>query len=44
MSGLIIIAAITLAFVILDVLASRYGVDSRDESPDQRSPVRGLLI
>ncbi len=44
MSGLIIIVAMVLAIVILDALASRYGVDSRQESRDPRSPVRGISI
>ena len=44
MSGLIIITAVVLAIVIFDVLAMRYGVDSRDESQDPRSPVRGITI
>lgn len=44
MSGLIIILAMVLALVIIDVLALRYGVDSRDESRDPRSPVRGISL
>jgi hypothetical protein len=44
MSGLIILLAITFAVVIIDVLALRYGVDSRYESRDPRSPVRGISI
>ena len=44
MSGLIIIVAMVLAIVIFDVLASRYGVDSRQESQDPRSPVREISI
>ena len=44
MSGLIILLAVLLAVVIFDVLASRYGVDSRRESRDPRSPVRGISV
>jgi hypothetical protein len=42
MSGLIILLAIVLTVVIIDLLAMRYGVDSRYESRDPRSPVRGI--
>jgi hypothetical protein len=44
MSGLLVIAIIIVAIVILDFLALRYGVDSRTESRDPRSPVRGITI
>jgi hypothetical protein len=44
MGGLMFISLIMIAIVILDVLALRYGVDSRDESRDPRSPVRGISI
>jgi hypothetical protein len=44
MSGLIFITAIIVAIVIFDVLAQRFGVDSRSESRDPRSPVRGISI
>ena len=44
MSGLMFIGLVLIAIVILDVLAQRYGVDSRDESRDPRSPVRGISI
>ena len=42
MSGLIIILAVVVALVVLDVLALRYGVDSREGSTDPRSPARGI--
>lgn len=32
------------ALVVIDVLAQRFGVDSRPESRDPRSPVRGISI
>jgi hypothetical protein len=44
MGGLMFISLIMIAIVILDVLALPYGVDSRDESRDPRSPVRGISI
>jgi hypothetical protein len=44
MSGLIILLTVLLAVVIFDALASRYGVDSRHESRDPRSPVRGISV
>ncbi len=44
MSGLMFIGLILIGIVILDVLAQRYGVDSRSESHDSRSPVRGISI
>ena len=42
MSGLLFIAAVVVAIVIFDMLAQRFGVDSRSESRDPRSPVRGI--
>ena len=44
MSGLLFIVLIIGAIVVLDVLAQRYGVDSRPESRDPRSPVRGISV
>ena len=44
MSGLLFIGIIIAALVVFDVLAQRYGVDSRAESRDPRSPVRGITI
>ena len=44
MSGLLFITALFAALVLLDVLALRYGVDSRSESQDPRSPVRGISL
>ena len=41
MSALIILA-IFIGLVMLDVLALSHGVDSRPESADPRSPVRGI--
>ncbi len=42
MSGLIILLVALAALVIFDLLAVRYGVDSRPESDDPRAPVRGI--
>jgi hypothetical protein len=44
MSGLLFIGVVIVAIVIFDVLALRFGVDSRSESRDPRSPVRGISI
>jgi len=44
MSGLLFIAIVVTAIVLLDVIALRYGVDSRQESRDPRSPVRGISL
>ena len=44
MGGLMFIGLVLIGIVILDVLALRYGVDSRDESRDPRSPVRGISV
>ena len=44
MSGLMFIGLVLIAIVILDVLVQRYGVDSRSESGDSRSPVRGISV
>ena len=44
MSGLLFIAAVVIAIVIFDILAQRFGVDSRSESRDPRSPVRGITV
>jgi hypothetical protein len=38
------IGIVLIAIVILDVLVQRYGVDSRAESRDPRSPVRGISV
>ena len=42
MSGLLFIIVMVGAIVVLDILAQRYGVDSRFESRDPRAPVRGI--
>jgi hypothetical protein len=44
MSGLLFIVVMVAAIVVIDILAQRYGVDSRSESRDPRSPVRGITI
>jgi hypothetical protein len=44
MSGLLFILVVVAAIVVIDWLALRYGVDSRFESRDPRSPVRGISI
>ena len=41
MSALIILG-IVVGLLMLDLLAQTYGVDSRPESLDPRSPVRGI--
>ena len=41
MSALIILG-IVVGLLMLDLLAQAYGVDSRLESTDPRSPVRGI--
>ena len=42
MSALILILAVVVGLVVFDLLAGAYGVDSRQESRDPRSPVRGI--
>jgi hypothetical protein len=42
MSALLVITVIIGAVLLLDVLAVWFGVDSRPESSDPRSPVRGI--
>jgi len=44
MGGLLFIAIVVTAIVLLDVIALRFGVDSRQESRDPRSPVRGISL
>ena len=44
MGGLMFIGLVIVALVVIDVLAQRFGVDSRPESQDPRSPVRGISI
>ena len=44
MSGLLFIAAVVITIVVFDILAQRFGVDSRSESRDPRSPVRGITV
>ena len=44
MAGLIIILAIMGAIAAFDILAQKYGVDSRPSSDDPRAPVRGISI
>jgi hypothetical protein len=44
MSGLLFIAVVVAAIVVVDVLALRFGVDSRQDSRDPRSPVRGISL
>jgi hypothetical protein len=43
MEGLIGIGLFFGGFAILDLLALRFGVDSRPESPDPRKPAHGSL-
>jgi hypothetical protein len=42
MSGLLFIIVTIAAIAAVDWLALRFGVDSRPESRDPRSPVRGI--
>jgi hypothetical protein len=44
MSGLLFITVVVAAIVLIDVIALRFGVDSRDQSRDPRSPVRGISL
>ena len=44
MSGLLFITVIIAAIVVFDLAAQRFGVDSRAESRDPRSPVRGITF
>lgn len=44
MSGLLFIVLVVAAIIALDVLALWFGVDSRSESQDPRSPVRGISL
>lgn len=44
MSGLLFIVLVVAAIIALDVLALWLGVDSRSESQDPRSPVRGISL
>ncbi|HXG26548.1 MAG TPA: hypothetical protein VNL94_06830 [Candidatus Binatia bacterium] len=44
MSGLLFIAAIMTAVAVVDYLALRFGVDSREGSTDDRAPARGISI
>lgn len=44
MSGLLFITILVAAIFVVDILALRFGVDSRDESQDPRSPVRGITF
>ena len=43
MGGLFILIVGLVALFVLDLLAQRYGVDSRPESDDPRASVRGLF-
>jgi hypothetical protein len=40
--GVLVLGFITGALALLDVLALRFGVDSRPGSTDPRRPVRGI--
>ena len=42
MGALVFILAIVVGLVVLDLIAEAYGVDSRPEFADPRSPVRGI--
>jgi hypothetical protein len=42
MSGLIILLVPVVALIVVDLLAARFGVDSRPEFDDPRQPVPGI--
>ena len=42
MSALIVILAVVIGLVVLDIISEAYGVDSRRESRDPRSPAGGI--
>ncbi len=44
MDGFILIIAIIAALVGLDVLAARFGVDSREQSSDPRTNAPGITV
>jgi hypothetical protein len=44
MEGLLVLGVVVGAFGLLDFLALRFGVDSRSESTDPRSPAGGLTV
>ncbi|HEV8490352.1 MAG TPA: hypothetical protein VGQ58_11255 [Candidatus Limnocylindrales bacterium] len=44
MEGLLVFGVVVVALGLLDVLALRFGVDSRLESDDPRSPARGITL
>jgi hypothetical protein len=44
MEGLVVLGVIVGALGLLDFVALRFGVDSRIESSDPRSPARGLTV
>ena len=44
MEGLVVLGVIVGALGLLDFLALRFGVDSRDGSTDPRRPARGLTV
>jgi hypothetical protein len=44
MGGLILFLVAVAALVIFDLLAQRYGVDSRPDSDDGRAPTHGIYV
>ena len=44
MEGLLVLGVVAGFLGLLDVLAIRFGVDSRDDSNDPRAPARGLSL
>ena len=44
MEGLIVFGVIAGGLALLDVLALRFGVDSREGSNDRRRPIPGLTV
>ena len=44
MEGLLVLGVVVGALGLLDILAVRFGVDSREGSSDPRSPARGITV
>ena len=44
MEGLLVLGVIVGALGLFDALALQFGVDSRTDSTDPRSPARGLTV
>ncbi len=44
MEGILVLFGIVAALAFVDMLAAVFGVDSREQSSDPRSPARGIYI